>query len=316
MNYILYTLIIVSISSISLSSEETLHSRRPPVEAKSNESYTSWQLMVAEAGAASPKTIYQSNLSLDDASWSSDGSYLAFIVNGKPYSNWDEKEQKWIDGDVGQKLVIMNRGYKQIAEFPDIRRYRWSPDKNQIVMIAGDNYVGGFGFISNKTSVYNIETKAQIEIPCKAYDLYWAKHDNTIYMDSINEKAAFDPVRQSKVDISYHGIYFSDDGLFYFSQSWEGGGFALYRMAGNERVSSQNEMLNRDDLHPYGWLEDSHCLVIWDYDLKKSHIINVETGKSITVNAQPLGQMGAVIRRNEWNDPDFCADTAMLESLK
>ncbi len=316
MNRILPIFIITCTFNAFLIAEDSLRARRPALGVTRDRAAKTWSLTASEPGIASPKTIFRSNLSLDYASWSSDGSYLAFIVNGDFYSNWDENQKKWIDGDVGQKLVIMNRGYKQVAEFADIRRYCWSPHGNRLAMIAGQAVEVGLGFTPDKMVVYDVDTKTQLEMPSTAYDLCWAKHDNIIYIATFTEKVAFDPVRKSKIDILYHGIYFSDDGEYYYDPSWEGSEFGIYRTVNNERLTPPGSLLNREFLHPYGWLEDSHCLVIWDYDSKKSHIVNVETGKSVTVDAQPLGQIGAVVRRNEWNDPEFCADTAMLESLK
>ncbi|MFH1738107.1 MAG: hypothetical protein ABIH23_03805 [bacterium] len=256
------------------------------------------------------RTVYSSDHYLSNAHWSCDGGYLAFLVRGETDNIGA--------GDFGQKLVIQDSAGRQAIEIPDVRRYRWSPFTSKIAGIIGDDIEGGVGFVSKTFFMYDIPTKEKSEFSTKAFDLYWAKHNNSIYLAHCHKNdptEIFDPVRKVKTATSYLGIYFSPDGAYYYSPTCDGSLFILRKTENNETVQS-HPTLQKEYLYPRGWLEGTNCLVVWDYNRRVAEIINVETGKSLEVNTSPDNQPGTILRRDFWGGTEVKITDEMINSLK
>ncbi len=277
-----------------------------------------WNLI--EINKNESHTIFTSETYILDIQWSHDQSYLAFQVRGKRnyqiYSK-EELESKQLDPirDHGHKLVVLDSEYQTIVEIPDVRIYRWSPNANEMVVITGYNTESGIGFMPEKTYVHNIPEKTSTFISDGPYlDIFWAQHDNCIYLNHNfkNGIEKYNPKTKVLNDTDFHGIYFSPSGEYYYTPSLEGSRFGIYKTSTNEPIQNIS-ILNTEFLIPEGWLRDSDVLAVYRFPEtpskdKQSTFINVETGKSIKLQSQPKNQHGFYLPKEIWGD-------ALMEKL-
>ena len=235
------------------------------------------------------KSIYSAT-SLSDLSRSYDKNYFSFIQHGdllNPDSN------QW-QGDTGQKLIIMDLNHNPVDEIADARRYEWSPFEHKLVTICGERTEEGSEYTCKEIFVYDLKKRSKIIIPLVAYDLFWARHDNTIYLDTYNNKQrvySFNPVDKTLNKTSYRGIYFSWDGLYYYNDPYEGGGeFSVWRTRDNMRIETPSILKDSSHLCGVGWIKSTHCLLVSELiDERSCYLVNVDSGKMALVD-QSIGQ--------------------------
>jgi len=235
------------------------------------------------------KSIY-SAASLSGLSWSYDKNYFSFIQHGD-LLNPDSSQ--W-QNDTGQKLIIMDLNHNPVDEIADARRYEWSPFEHDLVTICGERTEEGSEYTCKEIFVYDLKNRSKIHIPLVAYDLFWARHDNTIYLDTYDNKQrvySFNPVDKTLNKTSYRGIYFSWDGLYYYNDPYEGGGeFSVWRTRDNMRIESPSILKDPFHLGGIGWIESTHCLIVYELiGERRCYLVNVDSGKMEPVD-QSIGQ--------------------------
>jgi len=247
-----------------------------------NESYSvirsddakKWTIVVKSKEKESPTILFESTRCIDKVFWSFDRAYLAFVVNGKE------------NDEFGRKLILLNKQLSLETEIPDVCYYQWSPQANQLVAIIGKDEEAEVGFTCDRIIIFNADTKEKISIPAIGYDLFWAKHNNVIYVDTMLHDPgilSYDPVKRVVVNTEYKGIFFSPDGFYYYTVDKEGGGYFSVRKSSDQMIVDTNPMFQKDELYPLGWIQGTDCILIRDWRKKETIVVNVNNGKQTKV---------------------------------
>jgi|GEM_PF-6116092 len=186
---------------------------------------------------------------LSDISLSPDGQIIAFIEHwwheNVPAENANYRDRRYTNAREivtyyyeNQKLTLISAEGRFIRAIDRVRRYVWSPDGARIAYITG-NYTEDYpGFRTTGTWIMDLTSDTAQKICETGYEVEWARFDGNIYIDTYDDRGVlrYDP-RSSKLEpASYKGIYFSDDGKYYYAPSREGTDFGLYSTESGENL--------------------------------------------------------------------------------
>jgi hypothetical protein len=181
-------------------------------------------------------------------------------------------------GDVGyatQNLALIDTNGSVIRIVKDVLDYAWSPSGDSIAFIRGYNY-GGDEIKPHGVWIVSVPYSSQQEVQVsqeKAFDLNWSMHDNMIYA-VWRDIHKIDPVKKTSVKTELKGIYFSDDGTYYFSPNYEGAGFKLFETRTNRQIALPT--IAERKVNFYSWLSGKRLVVGNIYGEKK--VIEVDQG--------------------------------------
>ncbi len=184
-------------------------------------------------------------------------------------------------GDLGyaiKNLVIINQNGKVLKRIKNVLEYSWSPAGNSIAFIRGLDYGGmelkpeGIWLLS----LSNLNTEDKLS-DVKASDIQWARHNNKIYV-KWKEVYELDPREKTSTKTDFQGIFFSEDGKYYFRPNYEGTGFKLFDTGSNKEIALKS--IDNKKVNFYRWIKDSH-LIVGDITFEK-RVLSAKRGDSLS----------------------------------
>lgn len=252
--------------------------------------------------AGEQQILWKGERYLSDITPSPDGRIVAFIEHwwqenvpaekanymDRRYTNAREIVTYYYEN---QKLMLITAEGQFIQAIDRVRRYVWSPDGAKIAYITG-NYTEDYpGFRTTGTWIMDFASDTAQKICETGYEVEWARFDGNVYIDTYDDRGVlkYDP-RSSKLEPTpYKGIYFSDDGKYYYAFNREGSDFRLYSTEGGEHLIERAEaadVRNLGILVPIGWAPGVSRLLLqvgvgsgrrhFIYDVERAKIVELK----------------------------------------
>ena len=162
---------------------------------------------------------------------SPDRNKISFIEEGKSIEKKNDDGTLSVSGEEGRKLTVLDNLGIMLGQINDAREYCWSPDSSKIAVIVGTYDPNAeIGFMPKSLVMYEINSKTYINIDKPFMHVFWSKHDNCIYLEQMKtgKVTKLNPETKVMEETSYHGIYFSPDGKYYYDMPYDFEYFQIY----------------------------------------------------------------------------------------
>jgi len=238
-----------------------------------------------------------------------DSIYLYELSNKGFIAVSTSRKDEQIRGYVKQLYIYDVNGnkIKKIEEVPVKKEayFSWSPDGDKIAYIKGKTIIEGRrDFVPSGVWIYDVESDKVQKIADKGVQIFWAKHDNNIYIqnqfdrDDPTDISVYDTKKGELSKSDKKGIIFSDDGNYYIGteiSGIEGEGTLYDHFVFDGKSNEKIYKFKDEDGTPNEYYEDhkfisaTHYLVFWSRRSYK--IFDIET-KSFINKAKLKGLVG------------------------
>ena len=220
----------------------------------------------------------------------SDSGYLAVSTSESDYQNDMFIREFLLYDSTGRKLKTI----KNVPVLSDRKFYSWSPDGNKIVYVMGKSLMENRNpFQSEGIWMYDIEKDKSRKISDTGVKVNWSRHDNKIYIqnrfegEGIVDISEYDPVVGKLIKSERNGIFFTDDGKYYFGyEVYDYEGYLvfarkIYESTSNKRKYSEkeNESWKNGVTNFIEFIKNSHNVISWN--LRNFMIFDVDKVSSV-----------------------------------
>jgi hypothetical protein len=257
------------------------------------------RLWVSHLGGTAARPVWTAEACFGALGFSSSGRYVALRATDP--ATLDPTGQT----SPVTNLKVIDLDGNELVCAPGVASYTWSPSSLQIAYITGVDREGYPGFSPTGCWILDVATGERHQFAAGAYDIYWAAHDGCIYLTDFQPNVQrYDPKSGSLEEMPYHGVFFSEDGRYYYYPGYEGSGFRVYETASNTDCTGEHAFLafRPHSLNAQGWVRD-HILA-FDPSAsgeRSSKLFDLDTGIArkaggIAIGAVPGGDSLLLLR--------------------
>lgn len=166
------------------------------------------------------------------------------------------------------RLWVLSSKGSQIGYVDQVRSFSWRPDGTQIAVVTGE-YLG-YDIDPKITGVwvYGLADRELQKIRNTGNHVVWARFDDSLYIWDVGAPGRatvtrYDPNIGTSESVSYHSIYFSPSGEYYFKPDGVAGLPGVFSRSGNVELAVQSRVLaGLAAFEPKVWAPDRDVLML------------------------------------------------------